>query len=410
MKTKFGHVTYCSNIHLGESWKEHWKELKTYLPKIKKQVSPDTPFALGLRLSNQASIELLQKENLKAWKNWMEQESLYIVSINGFPFGGFHTDVVKENVYLPDWSKEERLDYTIRLFSLLKEVLPAGEEGGVSTPPLSYSFFDSNDLEKKQRRQICTKNIIRILVHLIHVKIETNQTLHLDIEPEPDGVLGTFFDFIRWYEEELIPTALPILSETFGTSSEIGKQIILDHIRLCLDVCHLAVSFEMNPFLFSELNRTGIKVGRMQVSSALKVRFENQPNEILELLKPFDEKKYLHQVISSLPDGTKVSYRDLGFAIEHGSTPKEEWRIHFHVPIFLKSYGTFSSTQEELLFGLEEQKKSPFTNLLEIETYTWGVLPSSLQMPLEASITREIQWLQSVLGIFPGESGSVNEG
>jgi len=117
----------------------------------------------------------------------------------------------------------------------------------------------------------------------------------------------------------------------------------------------------------------------------------------LKLLKPFDEKKYLHQVVAVKQNGTKLSFKDLGEAILNGAEMGEEWRIHFHVPIFLDSYGEFLSTQEELLTVLKMQKQFPFTNVLEIETYTWNVLPTPLQISLESSIIRELDWLKTNL-------------
>jgi hypothetical protein len=399
VKTKYGNLTYCSNIHPGESWKDHFLELKTYLPKIKSQVSPDHPFAIGLRLSDEASLSLLEADHLSEWKEWLKKESMYVISINGFPFGGFHSDVVKENVYKPDWSTRTRYEYTKRLFSILHELLPEGEEGGVSTPPLSYFYFDSNQIDSNQRKEKCTQNIIQTLVDLIRFKMEFGRVLHLDLEPEPDGLIGTFANFIQWYEDQLIPQAFTILNREFGFQKSNAIIQIKEHIRLCLDVCHLAVTHEINELLLTELKRTGIKVGRIQVSSALKVKFTEPTESILEVLRPFDEKKYLHQVVAIQNDGSKISYRDLGEAIANGVSFGDEWRIHFHVPIFLESYGSLFSTQEELSYVLEEHKKFPFTNILEIETYTWNVLPESLQMSMESSIIREIDWVKKTFGI-----------
>ncbi|MCW7467178.1 metabolite traffic protein EboE [Leptospira levettii] len=397
MRTKFGHVTYCSNIHLGESWEDHFEELKTYLPKIKTQFSPNEPFGIGLRLSNEASVSLSQSDTLFEWKKWLKQESMYVISINGFPYGGFHSEVVKEGVYHPDWSTLERYEYTKRLFFLLNEMLPEGEEGGVSTPPLSYLYFDSNETDLVKRKKNCTHYIIQTLVDLIRIKKKESRILHLDIEPEPDGFLGTFVNLVHWYENELLPMAIPILNQEFGFDEGIAIQNTKEHIRFCFDVCHLAVTHEINDVLFSELKRTGIKVGRIQVSSALKVDFSESIEGKLKLLKPFDEKKYLHQVVAVKQNGTKLSFKDLGEAILNGAEMGEEWRIHFHVPIFLNSYGEFLSTQEELLTVLKMQKQFPFTNVLEIETYTWNVLPTPLQISLESSIIRELDWLKTNL-------------
>lgn len=397
MKTQFGHITYCTNIHPGESWAHHLVELKTHLPNLKKELSPNKPMGIGLRLSNEASLELAKENKLIEFQNWLEEESFYVIAINGFPYGGFHEDVVKEDVYRPDWVTKERFEYTNRLFYILKVLLPEKGEGGVSTPPLSYSFFDTEEKERIHRKANCTEQIMQTLMNLIRIQREEGKTLHLDIEPEPDGLLGTFSDWMRWYEWDLIPKALPVLIQEFGFDPKTAEEKLKQHIRLCLDVCHLAVTFETNSFLFSELKRLGIKVGRIQVSSALKLKFQEPIQEYIDALKPFNEKKYLHQVVSCTKEGETKSYRDLGDALAAGASFGEEWRIHFHVPIFLETYGRFFSTQEELKMVLSEHIKNRITQILEVETYTWNVLPESLQMPIGKSILRELLWLKTFL-------------
>ncbi|TGM05065.1 metabolite traffic protein EboE [Leptospira jelokensis] len=397
MKTEFGHLTYCTNIHPGESWVDHFQELRIHLPLIKKEISPNQPMGIGLRLSNEASLSLIEENQLLEFQNWLEQESFYVIGINGFPYGGFHTDVVKEAVYQPDWSDQNRIEYTQRLFFILKELLPANEEGGVSTVPLSYLYFDTNVNDRNVRKSKSTEQIIQTLLTLIRIQKATGKTLHLDIEPEPDGMLGCFLDWVIWYTSDLLPAAFPVLMDEFGFDSQFAEEQTKNHIRLCLDVCHLAVTYEVNPFLFSELKRLGIKVGRIQVSSALKVKFQENVGELLHSLKPFDEKKYLHQVVAITKDGEKRSYRDLNLALDAGANRLDEWRIHFHVPIFLETYGTFLSTQEELKLVLTEHKKDHLSHILEVETYTWNVLPKNSQLPIDKSIIRELQWLRSFL-------------
>lgn len=397
MKTKYGYLTYCSNIHPGESWEDHFSHLKENLPIIRKSISPDAPMGLGLRLANEASIELLNPKVIGQFKTWLEKEGFFVFLINGFPYGGFHGTTVKENVYKPDWVTKERFEYTLRLFSILSELLPAGMEGGVSTPPLSYHFFDKNDSDRKLRIESSTKQILGVLFHLIQIQIKTGQILHLDIEPEPDGILGNVSLWVQWFLDLFLPLAVPEIQTKLGLTKEVAEQTIKEHIRICLDVCHAAVSFEENKTILNLLKKHSIQVGRIQISSALKADFVKQPSETLNLLASFDEPTYLHQVVIRSNGSQLESYPDLNFALQRGLKPSEEWRIHFHVPVFLDSYGLLSSTQNEVLELLDLQKEFLFTNALEIETYTWGVLPKELQIPMAASIIRELQWVKSIL-------------
>lgn len=397
MKTKYGYLTYCSNIHPGESWSDHFLHLKSHLPKIQQSVSPEAPMGLGLRLSNEASLELMDPKVMAEWKDWLNKEGIYVFLINGFPYGGFHETVVKENVYRPDWATKERFDYTLRLFSILSELLPDGMEGGVSTPPLSYFYFDSNEFLRKERILSATEQIVNVAIHLIQMKLDRGQILHLDIEPEPDGILGNVQLWVEWFLSDFLPMVVPRIKTMLGVDRKVAEQMARDHIRICLDACHAAVSFEDNKSILSLLTEHSIQVGRIQISSALKINFLKETNSLLDLVSSFDEPTYLHQVLIQSEDKTLESFPDLPQAIQNGKKQSVEWRIHFHVPVFLESYGLLSSTQKEVFELLNLQKQTKFTNALEVETYTWGVLPKEVQIPVSESIIRELQWVQSVL-------------
>ena len=123
IRSKNFHLSYCSNIHSGNDWKSHFKNIKKYVPIIKKQVCPNKNFGLGLRLSNLASKELDSKNNLSNFKDWLKQENIYIFTMNGFPYGNFHGNKVKELVHERDWTNQDRVNYTIRLFNQLAYLL-----------------------------------------------------------------------------------------------------------------------------------------------------------------------------------------------------------------------------------------------------------------------------------------------
>ncbi len=148
METPYGHLTYCTNIHSGESWPDHFEQLRRFIPAVKAEVSPDKPFGIGLRLSNLASLELSKAPALEAFRQWLKENDCYVFTMNGFPYGGFHHERVKDEVHTPDWSTAERAAYTSRLFRILAALLPEGMEGGISTSPLSYKFW--HRLKKKR--------------------------------------------------------------------------------------------------------------------------------------------------------------------------------------------------------------------------------------------------------------------
>ena len=398
MQTPFGQLTYCSNIHSGESWALHFEELKKNIPQIKAKTCPNQPFGIGLRLANQASIDLALGENLSEFQDWLLENDCYVFTMNGFPFGGFHDVVVKDQVHAPDWTTNDRVEYTIRMFKILAKILPENlNAGGISTSPLSYRFWWAAEESLQIATKIATENILLVVDELIKIKQETSKTLHLDIEPEPDGILGNGTEFLDWYENTLKPAAI-IHFEKLGKTSAEAIELIQTHVQLCYDICHYGVSFEDPQTAVNQLNNFGIKVGKIQISSAVKIDFSTNANEKLAAIAQFDEPTYLHQVVAKCKDGSFEYYSDLAFAIESFNVENHlEWRIHFHVPLFLENYGLLNSTQSEIVKTLEIHKKAPFTNHLEIETYTWGVLPKEVQMPLNESIVREIEWVQNIL-------------
>jgi hypothetical protein len=397
MKTPYGHLSYCSNIHPGEEWSAHFSVLQRSIPEIKAAVCPNEKMGIGLRLANQASIDLSEKYNFDTFKNWLEANDCYVFTMNGFPYGGFHNVVVKDQVHAPDWTTPERTDYTIRSFGLLAKLLPENfTEGGISTSPLSYRFWWKTAETLEEATKIATKNIISVVEALIDLQETTGKMLHLDIEPEPDGILENSHEYIDWYKNYLLPMGIEQLASK-GFSSEKAIEAIKTHIQLCYDVCHFAVGFEAPQAVIDKLDAEGLKVGKIQISSALKVDFSSDAEEKLKVIAQYNEPTYLHQVVAQRKDGSFQKFPDLTEAIEGFDESISSWRVHFHVPLFLENYGVLSSTQSDIVDTINVHKNKAFTSHLEIETYTWGVLPTEFQAPLNESIIREINWVKGLL-------------
>ncbi|MBN7817043.1 metabolite traffic protein EboE [Algoriphagus pacificus] len=391
------HLSYCTNIHPGESWKETFENLKKYIPQIKSDLAPDQAFGIGLRLSNEASLVLAQPEELTAFKSWLKEQNAYVFTMNGFPYGGFHGQVVKDDVHTPDWTTKERRDYTIRLFEILAELLPDQIEGGISTSPLSYRFWFSAQNELDRAITKSTTHLVQVVAKLIEIKQKTGKTLHLDIEPEPDGILENTAEMLAFFKDWLLPMGTRDLMDTLQMSKEDAEKAIKEHIRLCYDVCHFALVYEKPKDVFQAMDAAGIKIGKIQISAALKLKLPKgleERNAIKDTLLPFAESTYLHQVIGRNSEGQLESFRDLDQALKQlESTELEEWRIHFHVPVFLSDYGKVASTQSDILEVLTYLKTNQVTDHLEVETYTWDVLPEGMTMDIQSSIIRELSWV-----------------
>lgn len=360
------HLAYCTNVHRGETWAETYDSLKKYTLAVRQRVCPQKPFAVGLRLSHRAAIELNETSALLEFQNWLEKSAGYVFTINGFPFGQFHGARVKEQVYAPDWTSPERLNYTNLLFDLLAKLLPEGIEGSVSTLPGSFKEFITTDAQKKLIR----KNLWRCVEYISRLSEKSKHKLHLGLEPEPLCLLENSRDTISLFEQ---------LRGEHGTDSRLNEFLGVNY-----DCCHFAVEFEEPQNAISALQKAGIKISKIHLSSALKTR---PTAEARAELKKFADDVYLHQVVARAENGKLKFFRDLPDALAENPNfqlptfnSQSEWRIHFHVPLHARAILPFENTHDHLLGVLDLLADNPkLCSHLEMETYTWEVLPPELK-------------------------------
>ncbi len=391
------HLTYCTNIHPGEHWNEVFASLQQHTLPVKRHVSPEAPFGLGLRLSDVASRELLEGALLTHLKGWLAEHGIYVFTMNGFPYGGFHRQVVKDTVHRPDWTTTDRRDYTQRLFDILAQLLPEDMEGGISTSPISYKYWYSGADEHARAVLAGTRHLAEVALHLHEIEQRTGKWLHLDIEPEPDGSLENTQDVLAFYRDQMLPIGIDMFRERFAYDDHKARECVLRYIQICYDVCHFAVAYESPQEVFTALKHAGIGIGKIQISAALKADLPTDKSErarVRTAFEAFNESTYLHQVIARTSSGRLEQYRDLHHALkEIDRADVEEWRTHFHVPIFEKQYQHLHSTQGAILAVLSQVRQEGITRHLEVETYTWEVLPEDLRSDLNQSICRELDWV-----------------
>lgn len=395
----FFHLTYCTNIHPGDDWRAIFASLKQYIPALKARLSPDEPFGIGLRLSDLAARELLQGDRLMHFQSWLAEQDLYVFTLNGFPYGGFHRQVVKDQVYAPDWRSPARVDYSLRLARVLAALLPEGMDGSISTVPLSYKPWFENRKAREAALREASLNLALVAAELMRIRRATGKHLHIDLEPEPDCLLENSAETIDFFTRWLSPCGGASLASELGVSHADAEGLLAAHVGVCYDTCHFALQYEQPARVLAEFKRCGIRVGKAQLSAALKVPLPESPQgkqTALERLGPFIDSTYLHQIVERRRDGGLFHYRDLSTDTRPDPAARE-WRIHFHVPIFIDDYEdddkSVYSTQDELLSALDALRDTRVCPHLEIETYTWEVLPSSLKLDLSASIEREYEWV-----------------
>ena len=371
------HLAYCTNVHRGNSWQETFDSLENYVMKVREGVAPEQRFAIGLRLGADAARELADPRELYEFRKWLDQKNAYVFTINGFPYGNFHGSRVKEEVYRPDWTTDERLDYTLLLFSILEKLLEPGEEGSVSTLPGSFKEF----LPNQEIPDILLQKVDACALEIEKLAHSKNLDLHLGMEPEPLGLFETTPETVSFFEKLLDK----------GTDEE----IIRKRIGVNYDCCHLAIEFEDAHEGLDSLVKNGIRLSKLHLSSALSAK--PTENNLLRL-KDFIEPVYLHQVTLGKDGQCIRRIKDLDTALEMqmaGNLPEaDEWRIHFHVPLHASPGGDMGDTRLHVIDTLFWLSKNPNAcRHLEMETYTWEVLPEKLQAgTVVEQVGKEYQW------------------
>lgn len=363
-------LTYCTNIHPGESWADVMANLNGHALSVKAAVSANDSFPLGLRIAHQAASEMTA-EDIAAFRRWCDVHDCYLLTINGFPFGTFHNQPVKAKVYEPDWRSRARVDYTKRLADLAVALSTRTAPLSISTVPVAYKpVFSEADWP------IVYQHIVEVLQHLQHIHQMTGITIRLAFEPEPCCVLETIDETVDFFAQLALPENLT------------------PFVGICFDACHQAVEFEDPAQCLQKLAQADIAIAKVQVSSALRARGD----EISALLE-FDEPVYLHQAVVRQDDNQPLHrFTDLpalSAFLDRAPQP-EECRVHFHVPIFIDHLGVCGTTR----FFLEQLLPLLSPDIpLEVETYSFKALPEHLRSgTLEESICRELQWVQTQLG------------
>lgn len=390
------HLTYCTNIHPGEDLPSVRQALTEHVLEVKALMSPHKPFGVGLRLSNLASEQLAEGNELRELREFLDDNGLYVFTINGFPYGAFHGERVKERVYEPDWRSVERLQYSNRLADQLAALLPDDVEGSVSTLPCAFSASvkSEGDVERM------VEHLLQHVAHLHALCQRTGRTVALALEPEPSCFLETIDETVRFFEQHFTSTSgIARLARLTRLSPSDARIVLRRHLGLCLDTCHAAVEFEDPIEIFVALERAGIDVKKLQLSAGLQLPQVDEAS--LRAVSAFAEDVYLHQTVAD-EHGALVRYLDLPNALattQDGIEPGVEWRVHFHVPIFLDTFGALRSTQAFLLAVLERQRAKSISQHLEVETYTWDVLPALLRgTDVDGAIGRELGFVLNALG------------
>lgn len=362
-------IGYCTNVHPAEDLPGVLAQLDRYAEPVRRLVGVDV-LGLGLWLPAALAGELAASAELRSkLRAELTARGLEVYTLNAFPYGGFHDEVVKHSVYHPKWTDVARLRYTADCAVVLRDLLPdSASYGSISTLPLAWRtpWSEADD-------ESATAALAELTGVLDGMAAASGRPIRLAVEPEPGCVLDTVADAVAWLAPRVDPR----------------------YVGLCLDTCHLAVSFADPAATVASIYDAGLEVVKVQASAALQV--EDPGSEAARAaLADFTEPRYLHQVREQVTSGDVLAADDLPEALAE-LPGRDPWRVHFHVPLHARPAAPLSATTDVLRAALTALKstvdKMPH---VEVETYTWSVLPETAgnggDTALIRGIAAELRW------------------
>jgi hypothetical protein len=390
-----GHLTYSTLVHPADNWEQLYNSLVTYLPKVKARIAGNKAFGVCIRLSASSAETLANSASERAkLRKFLDDNDMYIYTANAFVYGHFKGDKVKEQVYEPDWRGEERTQYTLNVANVLADVSPAGIAPSIQSAPLGFKpRVTGNDVIASY-----TDHVLRVVAHLIALEDKTGRCVQLALEPEPYCFLETTDETVAYFRDHLYSGAsVEKLAKLARVPISEANEALRRHVGIVYDICHQAVEYENISESLQKLVDGGVPIFKFQEAAALHIP-EVTP-DVVNTLKRYAKTIYLTQTIQK-KDGKLTKFLNVDDAIaafEKEPGPRE-WRTHIHVPVFLDDLGQFRTTRFAIEDGLRFHKQNPLSRHLEVETYTWDVLPENLKKgDIVDNVCRELEWVKGQL-------------
>ncbi|NMO56430.1 metabolite traffic protein EboE [Actinoplanes sp. TBRC 11911] len=370
--------------------------LETYAPAVKERVSPTEPYGVSLRLSGASARTLAADPAERArLRDWLDRRDMYVFTVNAFPYGPFKGHRVMEDVYEPDWSSETRVAYTNQVADVLADITPSSISPSIQSAPLAFraNVHGEDDVAR------ITGNVLRTVAHLADLERRTGHRVKLALEPEPFCLLETTAETLDYFTNHVWSAeGIRTLCALTGLPASEAAGLVRRHLGVVFDIGHQSVEFEDIAGSLRSLRDAGVPIFKLQAAAALRV--PEVTEEVVAALDAFTDTIYLSQTTESR-DGELTKMLNLSDAIaawrkDPGGV--REWRTHFHVPIFLDDLGGFGTTRAGIEDALALHAEVPLSDHLEIETYTWDVLPAHLKTgDITDYVVREWTWLRNHL-------------
>lgn len=354
------------NVHAGGDAATFERALNETVAPLRRRLGASGTFALAVRFSARGLAELSAAPGLlESWVARARTEDWLPTTGNAFVHGEFHGRPLKDEVYRPPWGDARRTAYTLDFARFLAAFHEPGGRATLSTAPGAWKAWGAAAGDADERAEA----LVEVADGLARLEDETGVSIALGLEPEPGCTIETLDEAIAFWHGPWRRAA--------GKAGGVRDR----HVGVCYDVCHQAVQHEDVAGGLARLREEGLPIVKVQLSAALEV---SQPADLQQAraLARFDEPVYLHQVATRRENGSLCFAADLGEALADPHWPRDRpWRVHFHVPLFADVLATegLRTTRPDLEAALAWIAADGAVEQLEIETYTFDVLPADVR-------------------------------
>ncbi|MFT5059513.1 MAG: hypothetical protein ACI89E_002298 [Planctomycetota bacterium] len=411
-------LAYCTNLHAGESLPEIRQGLEDFAVAVKRALGVQGTFGVGLYLPAKVALHLASehgRHDLDGFASWLEQQGLEAFTFNAFPYGDFQRDGLKAAVYRPTWETPERAAYTAAVAKVAPLLMrrrsdSAGNIAGNPSGHISISTHPGAHVSQVDDGEGHEKYLLGLagaVVDLVRSQSVNAPNIVLSLEAEPWAIAGNSIA-LAGHLQQVSSLAQNILCEEHACDPESARRSVAQHLGTCLDACHSAVEFETASDAVDLARKVGC-MGKLQYSNALSLSRPSESPAAVAALLALDEPRFLHQVNGDALAGPQnaADLIDLQQALADQSSRDdwlacEEWRCHFHVPVNLPEFEGLGTTQDHADAILLELLADPVAWKtpelhVEIETYTWNILPGSRPAGIVSGLVAEYRHVLDLL-------------
>lgn len=389
---------YCMNLHAAEDLDGVYRGMREITVPLAERLYPGRSesegFGVGVWLPADVAMEITrpdQAEALDRYAEFFAEHGLDPFTFNAFPYGGFHSEGLKERVFNPTWKNPLRTAYTLAVLQIALALHGDKRERSRHVSISTHCGMFGEWVGGPADLDECCDSMLVVALTMAQMEDESGLRMVLSLEPEPRSSANDTRE-LSGLHERLLARSHQVLGRGFDSLAELSERIVHRHLGTCLDTCHAAVEYESADEAFARSTSGGTPLGKMQFSSALDLVRPSDHDAARQALFALAEPTYLHQVTGRRSDGELVRARDLpdverAYASDLGGLwhQCDSWRCHFHVPVDLTDAGveglgtTREAADRALVHALDNPDRWGADELhVEIETYTWDLLPDHL--------------------------------